>query len=155
MFQYSEKFRGNCVFHGKRKLLKNPECKSTLNTGKIYRANSVFQDKPKLLKTPEWQTIYVWYGEFRAHSVFQDKHEVAQKSWMIKIYSIQRKISGQTLFFRIPLPSLMTECTWFLYWNGNNLTTEHRTILYIRGHQPFWNWELRLGTDSCVGLPLW
>jgi len=27
MFQYSEKFQGNSVFKGKRKLLKNPECK--------------------------------------------------------------------------------------------------------------------------------
>jgi len=28
-------------------------------------------------------------------------------------------------------------------------------FLYSRGHQPFWNWELLLGTDSCEGLPVW
>ena len=28
-------------------------------------------------------------------------------------------------------------------------------IVYTRGHQPFWNWELLLGTDSCEGLPVW
>jgi len=42
------------VFQGKGKLLKNPECKSILNTVKIFRANSVFQGKRKLLKNPEW-----------------------------------------------------------------------------------------------------
>ena len=36
---------------------------------------------------------------FKAHSVFHGKRKLL-KSWMIKIYSIQKKILGQTLFFR-------------------------------------------------------
>jgi len=36
IFQYSEKLQG------KRKLLKNPECKSILNAVKNFRANCVF-----------------------------------------------------------------------------------------------------------------
>ena len=76
-------FRANSVFLGKRKLLKNPKCKSVLNTVKkfretlffrasascskilndkkdifntvkIFRSNSVFQGNLKLLKNPEW-----------------------------------------------------------------------------------------------------
>ena len=49
---YSE-FRTHSVFQGKRKLLKNPECKNIFNTVKSFRAHSVFQGKRKLLKNPE------------------------------------------------------------------------------------------------------
>jgi len=38
-------------------LLKNPECKSELNTVNIFRANSVFHGNRKLLKNPEWWKI--------------------------------------------------------------------------------------------------
>jgi len=38
-------FRALSVFQGKRKLLKNPECKNIFNTVKNFRANSVFQGK--------------------------------------------------------------------------------------------------------------
>jgi len=30
----------------------------------------------------------------------------------------------------IPLSNLLNNCTWFLYSNGNDLTTEHGTMLY-------------------------
>jgi len=28
-------------------------------------------------------------------------------------------------------------------------------ILAVRGHQPFWNWELLFGADLREGLPVW
>jgi len=51
--QYSKKFQGNFVFQGKRKLLKNPECKKYFQYSEKFQGNSVFQGKCKLLKTPE------------------------------------------------------------------------------------------------------
>jgi len=47
IFQYSEKFRANSVFQGKRKLPKNPEREKYIQ----YSEN--FQGKRKLLKNPE------------------------------------------------------------------------------------------------------
>jgi len=51
MYSVSE-FKAHSVFQGKRKLLKNPECKIIFNTVKNFRANS-FQGKHKMLKNPE------------------------------------------------------------------------------------------------------
>jgi len=45
--QYSE-FRAHSVYQGKRKLLKNPECK------KYNQYSEKFQGKRKLLKNPTW-----------------------------------------------------------------------------------------------------
>jgi len=41
-------FKAHYVFQGKRKLLKNPECK------KFIQYSEKFQGKRKLLKNPEW-----------------------------------------------------------------------------------------------------
>jgi len=97
-------FRAHSVFQGKRKLLKNPECKTYIqysekfqgtlffgasascskilnvkrifNTVKNFRAHSAFQGKRKLLKNPECQT-YIQYSEkFQAHSVFRGKRKL-------------------------------------------------------------------------------
>jgi len=38
-----KKFRARSVFQGKRKLLKNPECKSILNAVKKFRATLFFR----------------------------------------------------------------------------------------------------------------
>jgi len=61
--------------------------------------------------------IYIQYSEFRAHSVFQDKCK------LLKIPACNSILNT--------LSSLLNDCTWFLYSNSNNLTTEHRTILYM------------------------
>jgi len=45
--------QGNSVFQGKRKLLKNSECKKYIPYSEKFLGNSVFQGKRKLLKTPE------------------------------------------------------------------------------------------------------
>jgi len=62
-------FRANSVFQGKRKLLKNPECKTYIPYSENFQGNSVFQGKRKLLETLKW----------------------------LKMYSIPWKISGETL----------------------------------------------------------
>ena len=50
--QHSE-FRAPSVFYGKRKLLKNSECKKYIPCSEKFLGNSVFQGKRKLLKNPE------------------------------------------------------------------------------------------------------
>ena len=47
------KYQGNSVFQGKRKLLKNSECKNYIPYSEKFLGNSVFQGKRGLLKTPE------------------------------------------------------------------------------------------------------
>jgi len=46
-------FRANSVFQGKRKFLKNSECKKYIQYSEKFQGNSVFQDKRKLLKNPK------------------------------------------------------------------------------------------------------
>jgi len=41
------------LFQGKRKLLKNPECKKYIQYSEKFQSNSVFQGKCVLLKNPE------------------------------------------------------------------------------------------------------
>jgi len=50
--QYSE-FRAHSVFQGKRKLLKNPECKRYIQGSEKFQGKLSCQDKSKLLKKPE------------------------------------------------------------------------------------------------------
>ena len=45
--------RANSVFQGKRKLLKNPECKKFIQYSENFQGDSVFQGKRELLKNPE------------------------------------------------------------------------------------------------------
>jgi len=44
--------RAHSVFQGKRKLLKNPECKKYIQYSEKFQGNSNFQGKGKLLKNP-------------------------------------------------------------------------------------------------------
>ena len=53
MFKYSEKYQGNSVFQGKRKLLKSFECITYIRYSEKYQGSSDFQGKRKLLKTSE------------------------------------------------------------------------------------------------------
>ena len=47
------KISGQLFFQGKRKLLKNSECKKYIPCSEKFLGNSVFQGKRKLLKNPE------------------------------------------------------------------------------------------------------
>jgi len=70
------KYQGNSVFHGKRKLLKNPECKKYIPYIEKLLGNSVFQGKRELLRTPECIT-YIQYSEkFQGNSIFQGKRRL-------------------------------------------------------------------------------
>ena len=50
--QYSE-FRTRSVFQGKRKLLKNPECKKYIQYTEKFQCKLCVQRKSKFLKDPE------------------------------------------------------------------------------------------------------
>ena len=45
-------FRAHSVFQGKRKLLKNPECKKYIQYSENFQGKHCFQDKRKLFKNP-------------------------------------------------------------------------------------------------------
>ena len=62
--------QSNSVFQGKRKLLKDPECKKYIQYSEKFQGNSIFQGKRKLLKNPEYKK-YTHYSEnFQGNSVF-------------------------------------------------------------------------------------
>jgi len=64
----------------------------------IFRATLFFQGKRKLLKNSECKK-YIQHSEnFHGNSVFPGQAQVSQKSWMVKNISIQWKISGQLCF---------------------------------------------------------
>jgi len=48
--QYSEKFQGNSVFQGKRKLLKNPECKKYIQYSENFRATLFFSGQAQVVQ---------------------------------------------------------------------------------------------------------
>ena len=70
IFQYSEKFQGNSVFQGKRKLLKSPECRKYIQHCEKFQGNSVFQSKRKLLKILNVKSIHTTVKIFRATLFF-------------------------------------------------------------------------------------
>jgi len=48
-----ENFQGKLCFQGKRKLLKNPECKKYIQYSEKFQGNSALQGKRELLKNHE------------------------------------------------------------------------------------------------------
>ena len=66
---------------------------------KIFRANSVFRASTICSKIRNDKRYFNTVKNSRA-TLFSGQAQVAQKSWMSKVYSIQWKISGYTLFFR-------------------------------------------------------
>ena len=69
IFNTVKNFRAQSVFQGKRKLLKNPECKTYIQYSEKFQG-TVFQSKRKLLKNPECKK-YIQYSEFRATLFFR------------------------------------------------------------------------------------
>jgi len=53
VFNVVKIFRAPSVSQGKRKLLKNPECKKYIQYSESFQGNSIFQGKRELLKNPE------------------------------------------------------------------------------------------------------
>jgi len=64
----------------KRKLLKSPECKSILNTVKIFRANSVFQGKVKNISIRYMQPVKAIIVKFlvRENTTRKELHHFKQ-----------------------------------------------------------------------------
>ena len=62
-------FRKNCS-QGKRKLLKNPECKNYIQYCEKFQGTRCFQGKRKLLKNPECKK-YTPYSDFKATLFFR------------------------------------------------------------------------------------
>jgi len=117
--------RAHSVFRGKRKLLKNPECKTYIQYSEKFQGNSAFRASAscsKILnvkrifntvknlghtllfrasascsKILNVKHIFNTVKNFRAHC-FSGQAQVVKKSWMSNVYSIQWKISGHTVF---------------------------------------------------------
>jgi len=70
IFQYSENFQGklcfsgHTVFQGKRKLLKNTECKKYVPHSENFQGRLCFQGERKLLKNPERYKIFQYSETF-------------------------------------------------------------------------------------------
>jgi len=136
---------GQFCFQGKRKLLKNPECKSILNTVKNSRA---IASCSKILNVKvnsiQWifsgQTLYftviasyskILNGE--KYSQYSEKFQgklcclgqaqVTQKSWIMKNVSIQWKISGHLCFSgqaQVAQKSWMIKNIYSIQWIQDN-----------------------------------
>jgi len=84
---------------GKRKLLKNPECKkySTLNAVKIFRPNSVFQGKRRVAQK-SWmvRNLFKTVKILREKSIFESKRKLLKnpEQWkyfqcsILSVYSL-------------------------------------------------------------------
>ena len=96
---FRAKFQRNSVFQGKRKFLKNSECKKYIPYSENSRATLLFSGQP-LVAQKSWLIKYIsiqWKipGQF----CFSGQAQVAQKSWIVKnIFSTVN--SGHPLFFR-------------------------------------------------------
>ena len=75
-------FRAHSVFQGKRKLLKNPECKKYIQYSE-FRATLFLRASTKLLKNPEWWKVYSIQWKISGQA------QVAKKPWTVKKFSIQ------------------------------------------------------------------
>jgi len=79
IFQYSEKLQGTLFFRANASCSKILNVKIKLDTVKNFRAHSVFQGKRKLLKNPECKK-YIQYSEkFQGTLYFLGQAQVAQK----------------------------------------------------------------------------
>jgi len=91
------KIPGQLCFSGQAQVAQKSWIINNIYSVLWIQAPSVFQGKRKLFKTPECKKYTQYSEKFLGNSVFRAS-AVAQKSWMIKIYSIQWKISGETVF---------------------------------------------------------
>jgi len=96
IFQYSEKFNDNSVFQGKRKLLKNPECKKYIFSTVNSRHPLFFRANAKLLKNPKRKKYIQDIEKIQGNSVFSGQALVAQKSRTVKNfqYSLYIHLGG-------------------------------------------------------------
>ena len=92
-FNTVKNFKKSSVFRASASSSKNPY----FNAVKIFKANSVFQGKQKLLKYPECKKYINTVKNFMTNSVFRASAS-SSKILKDKNISMQRKISGQTIF---------------------------------------------------------
>ena len=86
-FQYSE-FRAHySVFQGKRKLLKNPECKKYIKYSEHFQgklcSSGQAQSCSKILNGKK----YMYSAKFQGKLCFSGQAHVAHKSWMVKKFN--------------------------------------------------------------------
>ena len=89
--KYSENFQGTLCFQGKRRLLKNPECNS-IYWAQWMQGNSVFRASAKLLKNPEYKK-YIQYSEN-----FQGKRKLLKILKIKGIFNTVKNFSATLLF---------------------------------------------------------
>ena len=72
--------RAPSVFQGKRKLLKNPECKKHIQYCEKFQGNSVFREAQVTQNSWILKNIFNAVKNFRAPSVFQSKRNLLKNS---------------------------------------------------------------------------
>ena len=82
------KIPGQLCFQGKRKLLKNPECKKYIQYSE-FMATLFFRASASCSKILNGKKYIQCSEKFQGNSVFSGQAQVAQKSWAVKRFSIQ------------------------------------------------------------------
>ena len=90
-------FRPPSVFQGKRKLLKNPQCKKCVQYSQNFRGNSVFLGQVRVAQK-FWMITCICNTVKSGQLCFSGQVQVAQKSWMIKSIFNTVKNFWATLF---------------------------------------------------------
>ena len=111
-------FRANSVFRASASCSEILNVKRISNTVKSFRAHSVFQGKRKLLKNPECKK-YIQYSEFRATLFLRASTKLLKNPEWWKVYSIQWKISGQAQVAKKPwtVKKFSIQCAFTWGWS--------------------------------------
>jgi len=92
------KFRAHSVFQGKRKLLKNPECKNVFNTVKNSRATLFFRASASRSKTLNDKIYFNTVKNSIEDSVFQGKRSCSKILNSKKYIQYSEKFQGKLCF---------------------------------------------------------
>jgi len=87
-FNAVKNFTAHSVFQGKRKLLKNPECKKYVQYSENFQGKLRFQGKHKL-KNPERYKIFQYSEKFQGKLFFRASASCSKFRMIKNIHSIQ------------------------------------------------------------------
>jgi len=97
--QYSEKIQDTLFFHGKRMLLKNPECKKYIQYSEKFQGTRCFSGQAQMCsKILNIKSIFNTVKNFRAHFVFKRKRNVLKNPDVEKYIQYGEKFQGTLCF---------------------------------------------------------
>jgi len=100
IFNTVKNSRATLFFRASANCSKIWNVKSIFNTVKIFRATLVFRESASCSKILNDKINFIAVKIFWTTLFFSGQAQVAQNSWIVKVYSIQQKFSGQLCFFQ-------------------------------------------------------